>query len=267
MATTTVTKLNQSVIDRYGITEVLRSIPPSGQREVYVVVANGKTVVLKVMAFIATERLDREINICKRFDGIPGLPVFISMEVIDDKVVLVEEYIPGETLSSIAHTYKGEGDRIKLLLKNIISIMMPLWAEHEIVHRDIKPENIIIKPDDTPTIIDFGIAKDFNAASVTEAGYQPFSPFYGAPEQYSGQKELIQFTTDMFSIGVLGYTLYYGKRPFGDTRPDIEKRFQDASTPLSIPSDCPIYAFLREALHIASIERPRRAITFLNLLT
>jgi len=265
MATTTTSTLNQTVLDKYGIIEVIQRIP-SGQREVYIVKTSDGIVVIKVMAFMATDRLEREINICKRFSGFAGLPVFISMEIIDGKVVLVEEYIPGEVLSSIAHTYQGDGNRVKLLLRNLINIMLPLWTEHAVVHRDIKPENIIIQSDDTPTIIDFGIAKDFNAASVTEAGYQPFSPYFGAPEQYNGQKELIGITTDMFSIGVLGYNLYYGKRPFGNSRAEIEKRFQDSSTPLTIPANCPIGDFLREALHIASIERPRRPLTYLNLL-
>ena len=227
MATTTVTTLNQTVIDKYKITQIHKYIS-SGQRDVYVVDADGKKVVIKIMALIATERLEREINICRSFSGKPGLPVFISMELVEGKVVLIEEYIPGSPLSDIASTYIGDAGRVKLLLKDTINIMIPLW-EQGLVHRDIKPENIIIKPNDTPTVIDFGIAKDFNADSVTEAGLQPHSPFYGAPEQYSGDKDFISLKTDLFSIGVLGYTLFYGKRPFGNTKAEIA---QDSWTPL-----------------------------------
>jgi serine/threonine protein kinase len=163
--------LHPTVLSTFGITQIHKHIS-SGQRQVYIVEAQGKTAVIKIMSTIAADRLSRELDVYKRFAGKPGLPVLIDIKAIEGKIVLLEEYIPGHNLQEVASKYTNDESKVKELLKSIITIMLPIW-EANLVHRDIKPENIIIKPDDAPVLIDFGIVKDFNSDSVTEAGSQP----------------------------------------------------------------------------------------------
>ena len=80
-----------------------------------------------------------------------------------------------------------------------------------VVHRDIKPANILVTGDGRCKITDFGIAK-LNQASLTVPGRTLGSPAYMAPEQLSGEGG--DSRSDLFSLGVILYTILTGHRPF-----------------------------------------------------
>jgi len=83
-----------------------------------------------------------------------------------------------------------------------------------IVHRDVKPQNIIVSPDGTVKLTDFGIAhiEDPEAGSQTQAGEILGTPNYMSPEQVMGKK--VDGRSDIFSLGVILYELASGTRPF-----------------------------------------------------
>lgn len=260
------TSLSPEVLAAFGISGIPDYIP-SGQRKVYRVVSEGKIAILKIISSgMASSRLDRELDIYKRFSDQPGIPKVLKLQVIGGNIALLEEFIEGDSLTVGIESYQADSDRIKDLMINLVNILLPVW-EKEIVHRDIKPDNIIIRPDGTPALLDFGIAKDFNSESVTEAGFQPLSYMYGAPEQYRGDKTMISYKTDMFSLGVIAYRLFYGRFPFGNNKSEIEQRFQDASRPVDIPANCPIAEFLSSCLALMPTERPRKPSNLLTMLS
>lgn len=88
--------------------------------------------------------------------------------------------------------------------------------EHNTVHRDLKPENVILAPDGTAKLTDFGLARSMASRFTTE-GAIVGTVYYLAPEQALGQA--ISAATDLYSLGVMLYELAAGKLPFTADEP------------------------------------------------
>jgi serine/threonine protein kinase len=90
----------------------------------------------------------------------------------------VLEYEYGQTLSQYLETHKMGNDQLRDLLSGVLDGLDAVHTRATL-HRDLKPSNIILRPDETPVLIDFGSARDFqsrNSMSVTAiatAGYSP----------------------------------------------------------------------------------------------
>jgi serine/threonine-protein kinase len=80
-----------------------------------------------------------------------------------------------------------------------------------IIHRDIKPANIKISPTGQAMLVDFGIAKVFDAGSKTMSGAQAVTPGYSPPEQYGVGTTDIQ--SDIYALGATLYKLLTGRTP------------------------------------------------------
>jgi Protein kinase domain len=83
-----------------------------------------------------------------------------------------------------------------------------------LLHRDLKPANVLLDPDGTPYITDFGLVKRMEAtSSLTQSGAIVGTPSYMSPEQARAEKQLTT-GTDVYSLGAILYELITGYPPF-----------------------------------------------------
>ena len=103
---------------------------------------------------------------------------------------------------------------------------------HGIVHRDLKPENVLLTPDGTAKLTDFGLALSIASRTTTE-GVIAGTVFYLAPEQALGQP--LDGRTDLYAVGVMLYELTTGRLPFAADDP-LAVVSQHLYTPVVPPS-------------------------------
>jgi serine/threonine-protein kinase len=106
----------------------------------------------------------------------------------------------------------------------VATLAEAVQAAHQsgVVHRDLKPANVLLAPDGTPKISDFGLARRMeNAALLTQSGVAIGTPSYMAPEQARGQSRAIGPATDVYSLGAILYESLTGRPPFrAETSPE-----------------------------------------------
>jgi eukaryotic-like serine/threonine-protein kinase len=157
------------------------------------------------------ERFKREIQLSSNITHKNILRVYDLGEGGGVKF-LTMEYVRGEDLAALM---RREGP---LPLPRVVEIFRQmcegLQAAHErsVVHRDLKPQNILIDDRGRVAIADFGLAKSFDYASLTEAGKVIGTPHYMSPEQVKGLD--LDQRSDIYSLGIILYEMLTGTVPF-----------------------------------------------------
>ncbi len=196
-------------------------LTPSEQKAAFhVKTANGADLCLKLIGpHYERDRLDREIQALQSIDN-PNIVKLVeytfSSKPGDLRHYIVEEFIEGQDLQDILLT--GKVWPIKEAAEFFSRVCDGLTAlrEKEIVHRDLKPANIRVRPDGSPVIIDFGLARHLALPDLTQtaAGAGIGTPRYFAPEQFEGTKHDIDHRTDLFALGTMMYEALTGESPF-----------------------------------------------------
>ncbi len=161
---------------------------------------------------------------------------------------LVMEYVEGDPLSAtLSRVGRLTPARTMALVAQAADA---LHAAHVkgIVHRDVKPGNLLVRPNGTLVLTDFGIARSDLVGQLTAAGSVLGTASYISPEQATGQ--VATPASDVYALGVVAYQCLAGRRPFeGDNPLDIAMRHV-RETPRPLPSDIPpqVRALVERAL-------------------
>ncbi|SMD18448.1 serine/threonine-protein kinase [Kibdelosporangium aridum] len=181
-----------------------------------------RTVAVKLLSFDAalggTEgeqadaRVMREARLAARIQHPNAIQVHDVVEH-DGRPCLVMEYLPSESLSAVLNDRGAlPADEVARIGAQIAGA---LAAAHDvgIVHRDVKPDNVLIAPDGTVKITDFGISRAVGDATMTSNGIIAGTPAFLAPEVADGGKA--GFPSDVYSLGSTLYAATEGTPPFG----------------------------------------------------
>jgi formylglycine-generating enzyme required for sulfatase activity len=158
-------------------------------------------------------RFRREARVAAALDH-PGLCPVYDVGEIDGTHYLTMPFLDGTPLS--AHTGKPWLPQVALDLVSRLAGALAALHGRGLMHRDLKPANVMLTPDGTPVLMDFGLARGFGATAtlLTRAGAQLGTPAYAAPEQADGDADSLGPATDVYALGVILYELLTGRRPF-----------------------------------------------------
>lgn len=188
------------------------------------------------------ERFRREGAALKELDH-PNIVKMLAAVEDDGQHYLVMEYVSGGSLYDVL---KQEG---KLPIERVLYIALDLCdaltRAHrlKIIHRDIKPANVLLAPDGTPRLTDFGAARIEKLTHLTKQGSVIGTVSYLSPEACQG--EPIDARVDIWAFGILLYEMLTGTRPFDrremlatvlaivkDPLPDLMEQIPDAPAKL-----------------------------------
>jgi len=170
-------------------------------------------------------KIAKEARILRMLADDPAVPKVHEVIEARKKSVLIQEFVEGKTLLEVIERELEEQE-----VASVLTQLMDVVAHaHDlrIIHRDIKPENVIVRPDGSIKLLDFGAAKELRekGMSDTVTGSRP----YMSPEQIMGQS---QRRSDVWALGVVMYVLYTGMFPYYH---EVEKVLMDMILELPPP--------------------------------
>lgn len=209
-----------SLVD--GKYKILSEIGHGGMSVVYMAInekANKTWAVKEVrkdgrMDFnIVRQGLMAEIDTLKRLKH-PYLPSIVDVIEDDETFIIVMDYVEGRSLDKILeeHGVQQESGVVEWA-KQLCDVLGYLHSRTPaIIYRDMKPANVMLKPDGTVTLIDFGTAKNYEINYGETTGIGTIG--YAAPEQYIGSGlGRTDAKTDIYCLGMTLYHLLTGQDP------------------------------------------------------
>ena len=191
----------------------------------------------------------------------PNIVKFFTIDVVDGRLIIVNEYVPGVTLRKVIER-EGRLSKEKALFL-ATQLLSALHYAHEkgVIHRDVKPENIIIMENGTLKLLDFGLARAFDELGASIGG----TPLYMAPEVWKGKATS---KSDQWSAALIILEMLSGKHPFQSESLDElrEKVFKGVEVEKFI-EDEEIAEALSKAMEVEEFKRYSSCKEFMDALS
>lgn len=211
--------VGQVIDDKY---EILKLIGQGGMSRVYLAMDKrlNKQWAIKEIEKRAKDKNNEiviqsaiaEANLIKQLDH-PAIVRIVDIIDNGDVIYIIEDYIEGETLSTILENNGAQPQ--ELVIEWAMQICEALEYLHTrkppIIYRDMKPANVMLKPDGNIKVIDFGIAREYKDQSLADT-VSLGTKGYAAPEQFGGRGQT-DARTDVYCLGVTLYHLLTGQNP------------------------------------------------------
>jgi len=211
--------VGQTIDDKY---EILKLIGQGGMSKVYLAMDKrlNKQWAIKEIEKKAKDKNNEiviqsaiaEANLIKQLDH-PAIVRIVDIIDNGNVIYIIEDYIEGETLSSILENNGAQPQ--ELVIEWAMQICEALEYLHTrkppIIYRDMKPANVMLKPDGNIKVIDFGIAREYKDQSLADT-VSLGTKGYAAPEQFGGKGQT-DARTDVYCLGVTLYHLLTGQNP------------------------------------------------------
>ncbi|MDR0592233.1 MAG: DUF5050 domain-containing protein [Bifidobacteriaceae bacterium] len=194
----------------------------SPNHQVYLVTdrRTGHPVILRVSEADPDERLDAEYAILSKL-SCPGVPKAYGTMAKDGQVYLARQYFEVKPLDQVVVSGAMATSWIYSIGRQLCGLLGYLHSQTPpVIHRDIKPQNIILRPDGSVALTDFGIARTFKEGSSTDTEHFGTLP-YAPPEQYGYAQSSAQ--TDIYALGIVLIYLATGS----PDRRDLAGRIKD----------------------------------------
>jgi len=210
-------------MDRIAGFEIIRTLGEGGMGIVYL--ARDETLQRELAVKIlrreivgseGRERFIREARACSRINH-PNIVTVYSAGEHDGDLFIAMELLKGRTLREVI---EEEGPiEWNMACGWMISILSALQRLHDegIIHRDLKPENMMVCPDGSVKLMDFGIAHVASESRITVDVSMLGTAQYMSPEQTTGMPT--DARSDIFSVGTILYELLSGEIPFNAAHP------------------------------------------------
>jgi serine/threonine-protein kinase len=175
----------------------------------------------------------------------PNVVTTLDVVLADGELLLVMEYVHGESLAKLSDWARERGERIPVPIACAVmaDALHGLHAAHEasdergaplgLVHRDVSPQNVLVGLDGITRIADFGVAKAAGRAQSTADGILKGKLAYMAPEQLSSGE--VSRVSDVFAAAVVLWEALTGKRLFAGKN-HAETAFKVLSAPIPTPT-------------------------------
>lgn len=217
-----------------------------------------RTVAIKIMhahlsedpAFV--DRFAHEARAAARLSHYNVVAVLDQGRSDDGLVFLVMEYIEGATLREVLRRkgFLRPGEALAVLAP----IAQGLAAAHRagLIHRDIKPENVLMRPDGTVKVADFGLSRAVD--QHTTSGAVLGTVAYAAPELVTEQQ--VGTRSDIYSLGILAWEMLTGRRPFDGSPWVIARAHAEKAVPSLLEAVPGIAPGLAEAIRAWTAKDP-----------
>ena len=193
--------------------------------------SNEQTYALKALSKgkpqKAYERFGREIEAVQRLSH-PGIVRILDYSLSEDFPYYVMEFVPGarslkKALEQKANPFYARPTAALRFFRQLVEVIAAC-EEVKVIHRDFSPANVLILPDETIRVIDFGLCQIADAVSVTLQDEGIGTQNYMAPECEAGAETAITSAADLYSAGKLLWSAITGLFAFAREAPAFQAK-------------------------------------------